>query len=88
MTDVAAVTKAKLTAATDGKSAKLEAATEVAAIGAATLNKDASTGKVTTAVPQYGAVVVTGAANDKATNWKETDIINVSLALTFALDNG
>lgn len=88
MDGVAAVTKAKLVAGTDGKSAKLETATEVAVIEAATLNKDQTTGKVTTAVPQYGAVVVTGTANDKATNWKETDIVNVSLALTFALDNG
>lgn len=85
---VTASTKGKLAAATDGKSAKLETAAEVGHIGAATLNKDQTTGKVTTAVPQYGIVVVTGDANAKATNWKETDVVNVSLALTFALDNG
>ena len=86
--NVTASSKGKLSAAADGKSAKLETAAEVGHIAAATLNKDTSTGKVTTAVPQYGVVVVTGAANEKATNWKETDIVNVSLALTFALDNG
>lgn len=85
-TDIAATTKGKLTAATDGKSAKLEAAAEIAHIGAATLNRDTA-GKVTTAVPQYGAVVVTGAANDKASGWTESDVVNVSVALTFAIDN-
>ena len=85
MTKVPLVTKAKLTAGTDGKSAKLETATPVATIGAATLNTDPTTKKVTTAVPQYGAIVVGGDANSKATGWTESDVVNVSLALTFAI---
>lgn len=76
----------KIVVADDGKSAKNAAAIEdVATIGAATLNKDA-TGKVTTAVPQYGAIVVVGDTDGKS-DWKETDIVNVSVALSFAIDS-
>lgn len=71
---------------TDTKNAKLDTAADIAKINAATLNKDA-TGKVTTAVPQYGVVVVTGDANSKATGWTESDVVNVNLALTFAIDS-
>lgn len=72
---------------TDTKKAALTTATEVAKIDAATLNRD-STGRVSTAVPQYGVVAVTGDANKDATGWTESDVVNVTLALTFAIDSG
>lgn len=67
----------------DKKSATAESA-KVATIGAATQNKD-TTGKVTTAVPQYGVVVVGGNVNPNATGWTENDIVNVTVALTFSI---
>ena len=76
----------KIAAATDGKSAANTKAVEVAVISAATVNVDPTTKKATTAVPQYGAVVVNG-SSAKSAKWTENDIVNVSVSLTFAIDN-
>lgn len=71
--------------ADDKKTATTTKAGKVALINAATQTKDATTGKVTQAVPQYGAVVVAGHVNTKNTDWKESDIVNVNVALTFGI---
>lgn len=75
----------KITAAEGGKSAANASAVEVASINAATQTKDAA-GKITNVVPQYGVVVVTGDSAAKA-SWTENDIVNVSVALSFAIDS-
>lgn len=69
---------------TDKKTASTTSSGKVTSIDAATQNKDAA-GKVLTAVPQYGAVVVGGMVNPNATGWGESDVVNVSVALTFAI---
>lgn len=74
-----------LTAEADGKKA-VGTASEAATIGAATQTKDAA-GKVTSVVPQYGVVMIAGDVGGKATGWTESDIVNVSVALTFSISN-
>lgn len=80
-------TGCKLVPASGGKSAT-NTGDVVANIDAATLGTPDSTGKVTTVTPEYGAVIVAGsvtAANKVAEPWTEADIVNVTVALTFAL---
>lgn len=77
----------KLVAATGGKSAT-NTGDVVSNIAAATFGPADATGKVTTAVPQYGAVIVAGSVTSPskvATPWTENDIVNVTVALTFSL---
>lgn len=59
-------------------------AAEAAKINAATQFTD-STGKVTSVTPQYGVVMISGETAGRCTTWAETDIVNVSVALTFGL---
>lgn len=59
-------------------------AAEAATINAATQFKDAS-GKVTSVTPQYGVVMISGYTAPKCTTWAESDVVNVSVALTFGL---
>lgn len=78
-----ATTTNKLTVDADKNTAATAKPVEVASIDAATQTEEG--GKATKAVPQYGVVVVGGASAGKA-KWAETDIVNVSVALTFAID--
>lgn len=82
-------TDCKLVPATGGKSAT-NTGDVVASIDAATHGTPDATGKVTTATPEYGAVIVAGSVTSPAkvaTPWTENDIVNVTVALSFAIDN-
>lgn len=88
ITSTASTTASKATAVlapgSDGKTAE-GTGTEVAKIDAADVRKDA-TGKIAQAIPQYGVVMIAGESAGAA-KWGESDIVNVSVALTFAIDN-
>lgn len=80
-------TECKLVPASGGKSAT-NAGDVVSNIDAATHGTPDSTGKVTTVTPEYGAVIVAGSVTSpsKVTEaWAETDVVNVTVALTFGL---
>ena len=72
-----------LAAQADGKTFKGTAA-EAATIDAAVQVKD-SAGKITSVTPEYGVVMITGETAGKCNTWTESDIVNVSVALTFGL---
>lgn len=80
-------TGCKLVAADNGKTATNPGAV-VSNIDAATPSAPDATGKVTTVIPEYGAVIVAGSVTSPskvATPWTENDIVNVTVALTFSL---
>lgn len=88
-----AISKAGAAASSSNKSSVLLSADEkgvfkATASEAAYINEAAQfkTGdKVTSVTPQYGVVMVAGDTAGACTTWTESDVVNVSVALTFGI---